>query len=169
RRGELSTPAIGDALRNQIGVAFDSPKRDLLLDDMAEQLTTPAPTQTSRINQRLEAPRIPPRLTELLPPLPKQLEYDFTDRMLLLRDVDADVVVDYLPDAFPVKATAGVPTVAPQPISGGATSPLPMQQLRRGTVFALIGDSGSGDQPQEAVAEAMLTYFNTAGHFSFVL
>ena len=169
RQGELFTPNITDAFRHQIAAAFDSPKRDLLLDDMAEQLTTPAPTQTARINQRLEAPRIPPRLMELLPPLPKQLEYDFTDRTLVLRDVDADVVVDYLPDAFPVKATASVPTVPPQPIVGGATSPLPMPQLRGGTVFALIGDSGSGDQPQEAVAQAMLTYFNTARRFSFVL
>src|SRR5919204_5409483 len=169
RHGELFTPAIGDALRHQIAAAFDSPKRDLLLDDMAEQLTTPAPTQTARINQRLEAPRIPPRLAELLPPLPKQLEYDFTDRTLVLRDVDADIVIDYLPDAFPVKATATVPTVPPKLIPGGATSPLPMPQLRGGTVFALIGDSGSGDQPQEAVAQAMLTYFTTARRFSFVL
>src|SRR5919204_4940774 len=133
RQGELFTPAIGDALRHQIAAAFDSPKRDLLLDDMAEQLTTPAPTQTARINQRLGAPRIPPRLAELLPPLPKQLEYDFTDRTLVLRDVDADVVVDYLPDAFPVKA-APAPLQAPEkPAVPGATSPLPMPQLRGGT------------------------------------
>jgi len=35
--------------------------------------------------------------------------------------------------------------------------------------FALMGDSGSGDQPQQAVAQAMLTYFNTARRFPFVL
>src|SRR5438093_3863660 len=69
RQGELFTPDITDAFRHRIAAAFDSPKRDLLLDDMAEQLTTPAPTQTARINQRLEAPRIPPRLMELLSPM----------------------------------------------------------------------------------------------------
>ena len=51
----------------------------------------------------------------------------------------------------------------------GATSPLPMPQIRGGTVFAIMGDSGSGDQAQQAVAQAMLTYFNTARRFPFVL
>jgi hypothetical protein len=106
---------------------------------------------------------------EFLPPLPKQLEYDFTDRTLVLRDVDADVVVDYLPDAFPVKATAEPAQPPESKAPPGTTSPLPMPQLRGGTVFAVIGDSGSGDQPQRLVAEAMLTYFNTARHFPFVL
>jgi calcineurin-like phosphoesterase family protein len=169
KQGDLFNPAIADALRHQIGAVFDGPKRDLLLDDMAEQLTTPAPTQTARINQRLEAPRVPPRLAEILPPLPKQLEYDFTDRTLVLRDVDADVVVDFLPDAFPVKATAAAPRAPESKAAPGAASPLPMPQLRGGTIFAVIGDSGSGDQPQRLIAEAMLTYFNTARHFSFVL
>lgn len=167
--GDIFKPQIADALRHQIAAAFDSPKRDLLLDDMAEQLTTPATTQTARINVHLEAPRVPPRLVELLPPLPKQLEYDFTDRTLVLRDVDADVVVDFLPDAFPVKATPGVPTRPEAPTPPGATSPLPMPTIRGGTVFALMGDSGSGDTPQREVADAMLTYFTTARHFPFVL
>ena len=136
---------------------------------MAEQLTTPANSQSPKINQKLDAPRVPPRLMEFLPPLPKQLEYDFTDATLVLRDVDADVVVDYLPDAFPAKATAGVPTAAPTPLPAGTSSPLPMPQLRGGLVFALMGDSGSGDVSQEQVAQAMVTYFNTARRFPFVL
>ena len=44
-----------------------------------------------------------------------------------------------------------------------------MPSIRGGTVFAIMGDSGSGDQAQQAVAQAMLTYFNTAHHFRFVL
>ena len=44
-----------------------------------------------------------------------------------------------------------------------------MPQIRGGTVFAIMGDSGSGDQAQQAVAQAMLTYFNTARRFPFVL
>ena len=168
-QGQLFTEGTGNALRHQIAAAFDSPRRELLLDDMAEQLTTPAKSQEPKINQKLDAPRVPPRLMELLPPLPKQLEYDFTDRTLVLRDVDADVVVDYLPRAFPEKAVAGVPTTAPTPLPSGAASPLVMPQLRGGEVFALMGDSGSGDLPQERVADAMLTYFAAARRFSFVL
>ncbi|HZP48147.1 MAG TPA: metallophosphoesterase [Vicinamibacterales bacterium] len=167
--GDIFKPPIADALRHQIADAFSGPQMDLLLDDMAEQLTTPAKPEAPRINQRLEAPRVPPRLAALLPPLPKQLEYDFTDRTLLLRDVDADLVVDFLPDAFPVKATAGVPTRAETPLPAGSAAPLAMPTIRGGTVFALMGDSGSGDTAQRDVAQAMLTYFNTARRFSFVL
>ncbi len=169
RQGDIFKPPTAAALRHQIADAFAGPQMDLLLDDMAEQLTTPAKTPEPHINQRLDAPRVPPRLVAFLPPLPKQLEYDFTDRTLVLRDVDADVVVDYLPDAFPVKATAGVPTRPETPLPAGAASPLPMPQLRGGTTFALIGDSGSGDDAQRSVAQAMITYFNTAHRFPFVL
>jgi len=167
--GDIFTPPIAAALRHQIADAFAGPQMDLLLDDMAEQLTTPAKTPTPHLNQKLDAPRVPPRLAQLLPPLPPQLEYDFTDRTLILRDVDADVVVDFVPDAFPVKATAGVPTRPDTPMPPGTASPLPMPEMRGGTVFALMGDSGSGDTAQRDVAQAMLTYFTTARRFPFVL
>ena len=169
KQGDLFTPLITPALRHQIDYVFASPQRDLLMDELAEQNTTPANARTPTINQPLAAPRVPPRLMEILPPLPKQLEYDFVGRILIIRDVDADVVVDFLPDAIPAQAPASVPTVPPQPLPGGIKSPLPMPDLRGGRVFALIGDSGSGDEPQALVAQAMLTYFNTARHFPFVL
>jgi hypothetical protein len=109
-------------------------------------------------------------LIELLPPLPKQLEYDFVDHTIVLRDVDADLVVDYLPNSLPIPTPAKrVTEDAAKPTQPGATSPLPMPAIRGGTVFAAMGDGGSGDQSQVAVAQAMLTYFNTARHFPFVL
>ncbi len=94
------------------------------------------------------------------------------DVALILRDVDADVVVDYLADALPAPAAAapGAPPAAPAAkIEGGATSPLPMPDTRGATTFALMGDSGSGDVAQSQVAQAMLTYFETARRFPFVL
>ena len=169
KQGDLFTPPMATAIKRDINTLFSSPKRDLMLDDLAEQNTTPATTRTPAINQQLVAPRVPPRLMEILPPLPKQLEYDFDGRTLILRDVDADVVVDYLPDALPTQAPAATPTVAPARLPAGKTSPLPMPSIRGGTVLAVMGDSGSGDQPQQAIAQAMLTYFNTAVHFPFVL
>src|SRR5205085_7625575 len=98
-----------------------------------------------------------PVLREILPPIPKQLAYDFLGRTLLLRDIDADIVADYLPDALPAQPPAGVPTV--QPAAGvGVVSPLPMPSVRGATLFAIIGDSGSGDRAQQAVAQAMPNY-----------
>jgi len=169
KQGDLVSPDMAAAITGEIKKAFETPKRDLILDELAEQNGTPANAPTPTINQQLSAPRVPPRLMEVLPPLPKQLEYDFVGRTLVVRDVDADVVVDFIPGALPELAPAATPAAAAKPMPPGATSPLPMPQIRGGTVFAIMGDSGSGDQAQEAVAQAMLTYFNTAHHFPFVL
>ena len=42
----------------------------------------------------------PPTLLLNLPELPKGLEYRILGRELVLRDSDANIVVDYLPDAL---------------------------------------------------------------------
>jgi len=169
KQGDLVTPDMAQAIVGEIQKAFNTPKRDLLLDELAEQNGTPANATTATVNQALSAPRVPPRLMEILPPLPKQLEYDFVGRSLVIRDVDADIVVDFVPNALPEIAPAVVQDTAAKPMPPGATSPLPMPQIRFGTVFAVMGDSGSGDQAQQAVAQAMVTYFNTARRFGFVL
>jgi hypothetical protein len=167
--GDILTPAIAEAIKHQLEAALASVRRDLILDELAEQVEGRPPQGTPVINQPLAAPRVPPRLMEVLPALPKQLEWDFAGRTLILRDVDADVVVDYIPDAIPIPPPAAGPPPARTRGVPAATSPLPMPSLRGGTVFALMGDSGSGDLPQQQVAQAMLTYFNTARHFPFVL
>jgi hypothetical protein len=169
KQGDIFTPLIVPALQHQIDYAFASPKRDLLMDELAEQNTTPPASGTPVINQQLEAPRVPPRLIEILPPLPPQLEYDFVGRTLVLRDVDAEVVVDFLPDALPEPAPVVAPAAQASSVAGGAVSPLPMPTIRGATLFALMGDSGSGDIAQQQVAQAMLTYFTTARRFPFVL
>jgi hypothetical protein len=169
KQGDLFTPSTADALKRTLQYLFDSPQRALLLDELAEQNGTPARAPFPAINETLQAPRIPPRMMEALPRLPTQLEYDFIGRTLVLRDVDADVVVDFLPDALPATATETVPVATAAPVPPGRVAPLPMPSLRGGTVFAIIGDSGSGDQAQQAVAQAMLTYFTTARHFPYVL
>ena len=170
RQGDLIVPAAAATIRRQVADAFASPKRDLLMDALAEQNDTgPKSPPADLINQHVDAPRVPPLLLESLPPLPKQLEYDFIGRTLLLRDIDADVVVDFLPDTLPAQPPAGVPTVPPQPIGSTTPPPLPMPGGRGTIVFALIGDSGSGDIAQQTVADAMLSYFASARHFPFVL
>jgi hypothetical protein len=45
---------------------------------------------------------MPPGLLAQLPPLPKLLEYRLVGRVLILRDTDAALVLDYLPDAVSV-------------------------------------------------------------------
>ena len=169
RQGELFMPQIAPALRRHIAEAFNSPMRDLLIDELAEQNTQPANSTVPAINQELTAPRVPPRLSEILPPLPKQLEYDFAGRTLVLRDVDAELVIDFLPDALPELAPSSLPSAPPAVVTGGPNIALPLPSIRGGTIFALMGDSGSGDVPQQQVAQAMLTHFSAVRRFGFVL
>ena len=44
---------------------------------------------------------MPPSLLAVLPPLPRELEYRIVGRYLVLRDVDASLVLDYIADAVP--------------------------------------------------------------------
>jgi hypothetical protein len=168
--GELIGDKAGALIRQDIMQAFAGPMRELLMDALAEQNDVGQASKTGPIvlNQHIDTPRVPPLLLDSLPALPKQLEYDFTGRSLLLRDVDADVVVDYLADVLPEMPPAGVPTAPATPVVG-ASSPLPMPDIRGGMVFAMMGDSGSGDLAQQTVAESMLRYFMTARRFPFVL
>jgi hypothetical protein len=172
KQGDLFVPSASEAIRRDLATVFNGPRRDLLVDALAEQNDegqVSAPPAAIKIHQNVDAPRVPPLLIESLPRLPKQLEYAFVGRLLLLRDVDAGVVEDYLPDALPEPPPAGVPTVGPAPVASNAPAPLPMPSIRGATIFALIGDAGSGDMPQEMVASTMLNYFLTARRFPFVL
>lgn len=45
-------------------------------------------------------PTVPPNLLANLPRLPEDLEYRIVNRHLILRDVDANLIVDYIPNAI---------------------------------------------------------------------
>lgn len=45
-------------------------------------------------------PTVPPNLLANLPLLPEELEYRVVDKHLILRDVDANLIVDYIPNAI---------------------------------------------------------------------
>ena len=50
---------------------------------------------------------MPPDLLAVLPPIPRELEYRFVHRDLVLWDVRADLIVDVLRDAIPLEGTRG--------------------------------------------------------------
>jgi hypothetical protein len=171
RSGDLLSPAVADLIREQLATAFRGPKADLIRDELREQNEgLHAGSIALEINQTVAAPRLPPVLLETLPQLPEQVEFAFSGRTLILRDVDADLVVDLMVDAFPDLPPAGAVRAPPMEGPRGRPAPLfALPGLSGSTTFALIGDSGSGDAAQTAVANAMLRYFTTARRFSFVL
>ena len=50
---------------------------------------------------------VPPALLQKLPTLPEELEYRFLGRHLILRDIKANLIVDYIPDVVPAAPAKG--------------------------------------------------------------
>src|SRR5262249_12667589 len=126
--------------------------------------------QPPNVNETLKAPRLPPLLLSALPSLPEQLEFDFSGRALILHDVDANIVVDYLDDALPEYTRQPPPPSPPAAAPTATANPvLAIPDARGATIFGVMGDTGSGDRAQYAVAETMLRYFIDSRRFPFVL
>ena len=51
---------------------------------------------------------MPTRLLLALPALPEELQYRFMNRALILWDVHAELIVDFIPDVIPLKMSPSV-------------------------------------------------------------
>jgi hypothetical protein len=97
RQGEIFTPAIAEMLRRAMNPELRGPStagtRASIRDDAP-------PRFELHVNSVYPdgAPRstVPGNVLEILPPLPGGLEYRIVDNHLVLLDVDAAVVLDYL-------------------------------------------------------------------------
>ena len=93
---------IWDALRQH----GDDPAEILAFmrdDDGAPSPAAPPPAVNGRFSWAWPSFMVP-YLLDALPALPPGLEYRFVERDLILIDIDADLVVDILADAFPPSA-----------------------------------------------------------------
>ena len=170
RQGDIFSSSTADAFRRRLAAAFIGQGAALVRHELQEQNDErKGNTADLKVNGPFRAPRVPPEIVRVLPALPPSLEYAFHDRTLLLRDVDADLVVDILPNAFPESPPT---SSVPQAPSHTPHSTLPLfavPNLPNGLVFVAIGDSGTGDDAQLEIASLMFRYFTEAHRFSFVL
>ena len=115
-RAARPTARVGDIFNAEAGTLLRARIRATLLargHDPAEILAfmleydgEPVPGETRpAVNGRFSwswPSFMVPCLFEVLPALPPELEYRFVERDLILIDIDANLVVDILEDAFPV-------------------------------------------------------------------
>lgn len=98
--GDVFVPAIAAVIRRFIA-------RDLARRAPVERraFVVSQPDVTVRVNDfyppNVPFATIPPRLLQQLPTLPDSLEYRFLGSTLILRDADANLIVDELPGAIP--------------------------------------------------------------------
>lgn len=103
KQGEIFTPQIAALFRRLMypevkGEQGKETKKALKED-------APPPGQvTVKVNagypESAPLPSVPPNLLANLPKLPEDLEYRIIGRSLILRDVHANIIVDYMPNAI---------------------------------------------------------------------
>ena len=73
----------------------------VLADIDDDEKAGPPPKVHLRLPVSAQLATMPAALLKVLPPLPKELEYRILGRYLVLRDVDASLILDYIPGAVP--------------------------------------------------------------------
>lgn len=104
RQGNFFTPEIAGAFRRTLELALRQTDRAALLALINEE---PGALKRPTVHMRFPAGDLlattPTALLQALPPLPKELEYRFVGRVLILRDIDAALVLDYISPALPAQ------------------------------------------------------------------
>ena len=118
KRGDIFKPEVEAAIRRTLHREFASSQGPALLKDIKQgnprvegnpiprdpsKEVMPAVTVAVNALYPDSAPfsSVPPSLLLKLPLLPEQVRYRFIGRALILRDTEANVILDYIPDVVP--------------------------------------------------------------------
>jgi hypothetical protein len=102
-QGNIFTAGIAAEFRRLIAVTMRGPEADGIRESL--QRAAPVHLTAIRVNQTYPAgvplQSTPPSLLLNLPSLPPELEYRLVGRALILRDIEANLIVDFIPNAVP--------------------------------------------------------------------
>lgn len=102
RVGAIFSEPVAAAIKRRINDLMRTGKLAEVLAGIDDDgAASPAPTVHLRFPSSVQLATMPPSLLAVLPPLPRELEYRIVGRTLVLRDVDASLVLDYIPNAVP--------------------------------------------------------------------
>ena len=103
RQGEFFDPVVAQEFRKVLAASVSGEEGGKILASLHDaKKESPAPLGVNQsFPQGSAVPTTPPTLLANLPALPKELEYRIIDRELVLRDADANLIIDYLPNALP--------------------------------------------------------------------
>lgn len=103
KQGEIFTPEIAAIFRRLMYPEVKGPEGAETKKAIKEDAPKPG-TVAIKVNalypEGAPLPSVPPNLLANLPKLPEDLEYRVLGHSLLLRDVHANIIVDYLPHAI---------------------------------------------------------------------
>lgn len=100
QQGDLFTPEVANLFRHLVSQSLNGPRGAQIRKSY--ERAEPIRGVHLEVNQGypdgLALQSMPPSLLLNLPKLPKELEYRFVDHELILRDVAANLIVDFIPD-----------------------------------------------------------------------
>jgi hypothetical protein len=102
--GDIFSPEIRQLFRRLMYPEMKGPDATETKETIKLDEGTPSKAQVLKVNGRYPEsaplPTVPPNLLARLPQLPEELEYRFVNKDLILRDVNANLIVDYIPNAI---------------------------------------------------------------------
>ena len=111
KQGEMFTPTVAKEFRRILAAdaAARSPKEkaDIMEEVPVKQPVVNAVYPTDSPQGPTALASFPAKLLKMLPQLPDVVDYRFMGRTLILRDVLANTIVDYLPEVAPTAPRGG--------------------------------------------------------------
>jgi hypothetical protein len=101
-RGALLTPGMRRIVRQVLSRVFSEPGgREMMATILDENPGPVALRVNGRYPDDVPLSTVPPQVLAALPKLPEELEYRFVGGRLILLDVHAHTIADYMDNAFP--------------------------------------------------------------------
>jgi hypothetical protein len=105
KRGDLFTPQSQIVIKRLLAKVFGGADGAALKASiMDENPGVPKIVVNGRYPDSVPLSTIPPQVLEGLPKLPEEMEFRFVGNTLVLMDVHAHLIADFIPDAFPHKS-----------------------------------------------------------------
>jgi len=103
KAGDIFTPEVATVLATLIKQEYSRRTEPVqeTREDQQDELPDFVPTVNQVYPTTYPLATFPATLLPLLPPLPEQLEYRVVQHYLVIRDVEANVIIDVMPNAVP--------------------------------------------------------------------
>lgn len=102
KRGDIFTPEAEAAMKVVLRRVFGGPDGKQLKASIMDENPGPVKVKVNgRYPDQVPLSTVPPQVLASLPRLPKEIEYRFVGDTLVLLDVQADLVIDYIDNALP--------------------------------------------------------------------
>jgi hypothetical protein len=103
KQGDVFTPEVSTLFATLIKEEYSRRSEPVqeTREDQQEELPDFVPAVNQIYPTSYPLATFPPSLLPLLPSLPKEVEYRIAQNYLILRDIEANIIVDVMPDAVP--------------------------------------------------------------------